>query len=320
MVWRLLERFGFFRLKSDDRWKVHRIGSFEEYKARCGRIIRLRKEVPEDVRRRFEVIDRIVQLSYFDWRLPDVAVNQALFTVEMALKFRYKDITGNEAPNGMAKLLDWAIKTGLCEDRESTVMALKDIRNSSAHPKEDSFIGSFAFPLLPVLVQFINELYDDVDLRKERQKIQLDMNSCLAHFERDGSILTINGCRTIVFIATLLFVENRSGKITYYAAFSNIFDPSSDVEGRIHSDPTKILRCSQIAVQNGYVEFHALGGMIVKLEMIKDDINRNKFESFRAGLSQSVDAKAQELFIRHEMGREAKKLRALDRDSFADNG
>ncbi len=132
-------------MKYDERWEAFDVPF--EFESFCKRImpeIYLKPVVHMDVHKAFRVIQKLMQFSFYEYEFYDVAASKALFTVEMAMRIRYCEITGIEWPDNKPyhKLIDWLHEEYYFDVyNESFLKNIREVRNLMAHRKEYSFGG-----------------------------------------------------------------------------------------------------------------------------------------------------------------------------------
>ncbi|PBQ34571.1 hypothetical protein CNR22_23260 [Sphingobacteriaceae bacterium] len=189
--------------------------SFEDY---CLKIPKFyfRKGVPEDVIKNFEVIEKLMIFGYYEYRFVDEAYAKALLTFEMAMSIRYKDFFPGSKDLTFNNLIGELSALNLFDLNLEGLKHLKWTRNYFAHPKHYSFAGIVFWHRVEFVSRTINEMYEDVSLRLQRNalehtftKNQNESNLC------ESLILTLDKKENILFRFKLLFINNKHSSPVY---------------------------------------------------------------------------------------------------------
>ncbi len=197
---------------------------FEEY---CSKIpeFYFKSDVPEDVIKNFEVVEKLLALSYYEYRLIDEAYAKAISTFEMAMSIRYKDFYPDSSRVMFNTLINKLTKLNLFETNFETLNRIREIRNYYAHPERHSFAGIVFWNRVEYISRLINEMYEDVNLRLERQHLFSEFNENLKSSKMDKSVvIEIDGEPTILYSLELLFINNKNTPYTYLFACTPLFD------------------------------------------------------------------------------------------------
>jgi len=185
--------------ESDEIWEaLYHIKSKEEFIEKIMPDFTLTKDVDPNIAKDYKVIENLVALSYFDYKLVDEAVRKSLLVFEMALKIHYKRIEGvewkdkrfsknekNIYSNGkktpkrknLETLINELYNKNVFEVSREFLHHVRTVRNSFAHPENHTFGGVAIFHWLENLVLVINECYEKTSSRSKRKKEIESFNS-----------------------------------------------------------------------------------------------------------------------------------------------
>ena len=207
--------------------------------------------VSDDVKNRFDRVKSLILMSFYNFELLDVAADCALLTVQLAIAQRYEQLQSKDPKHKRLKdLIDWGAKGELFESNDRSLEALRELRNVSAHPRRYSIIGDLALGLIIHVVDVINGMYEDVDLRSERKRVMSDINKVLQSVAADGAIIDHEGSKTTIFKATLVHYENRVKPAVYYFVFWSTFNLTPDETGSIEEGEPVLIKASGYNVEN----------------------------------------------------------------------
>lgn len=177
-------------LQPDTRWASF-FGdiSLEEFITKIPEI-KFCESVNSNVKEAFEVIRKLLICSYYEYLFIDIAVARALHTLEMALKLRYSEVTGSQWGKNLESLIKWFRERGFFEnDNPDFLDRIRGMRNHLSHPARHNIGGTVWFHWIDTVVNLINDLYDDVELRKERKLLASDFTARLTSFLQHGAKL-----------------------------------------------------------------------------------------------------------------------------------
>lgn len=205
--------------------------TFEEY---CSNIpeFYFRKEVPDDVVSNFEVIEKLLVFSFYEYKFIDEAYTKAIYTFEMAMSIRYNQFSPKAVKAGFDTLIKKLDKLNVFDANIDVLESIKRVRNHCAHPKRHGFAGIAIWNNIEFINRLINELYDDIDIRLERQNLIKNLTDRLQKLNlNNGVVIHINGEPTILYKLELLFINNKHNPKTYLFACTPLFDFEKSQDG-----------------------------------------------------------------------------------------
>ena len=266
-------------LERDPIWDAFSVETLQYLQA-IFKGIQFRPEVPEDVVKRFDVIKKLILHSYAEYAFLDVAGERALTGFEMALKIRYQEIENDKVPKRFKfiHLIKWAADKHLFEDGEEIVQNVRKLRNHSVHPKRHNIAGLSMAGIAARVVELINELYDDADLRRSRKVEFSRVFDKLKELIAKGCLFEYQDQKSIVFLAVPLFYENRIPAPEYSITCWPIFPITSKVEVGV-SDPIAF-QCDELQITNESISFLSKDEIIGILKPISDPEDGERWHSF----------------------------------------
>jgi len=179
-----------------------------------------KKEVPDDVVKNFEVVESLLAHSYFEYKFIDEAWSKSLLTLEMAMKFRYRDFFELKGRINFDNLITRLSKLNLFETEMETLKWLKSTRNHFSHPDRHSFGGIVYWNRIEFAVRLINEMYEDVNLRLERWEMAKKIFNQLQVNQLEKSLLMSSDKKeTILYNLRLLFINNKISSPEFLFAY-----------------------------------------------------------------------------------------------------
>lgn len=265
-------------------WSGYQIKSAEEFERRLVPNFYWRPEIGSDVRDHFKMVRKLLKHAYYEYEFLDIAFSQALMGFEMALAKRYEEITGTDVKKSrltLAGLLKWGKEQSMFEDNESSMDALRHLRNNMAHPRAKQLFGVTCLRSFPTIHDRINSLYDDPQKRIERKAELSRINNKLITFENNGAILEMDGVRTIVFVSRLILYDNRKYPPFYVFLFWNIFKPEYDSNNSIDEGNPIVIKTDSYKLDNDGLEL-SLNDKTIRVKSISGEVNSSRFAEFKS--------------------------------------
>lgn len=202
--------------------------TFDEF---CSKIPKFyfRSEVPLDVIQNFEIVEKLLAHSYYEYKFIDEAFSKAIHTFEMAMSIRYKDFHSVDKKLTFHFLIEKLSDLNLFDTSLESLKLIKRTRNNFAHPVRHSFAGVVFWGKIEMLVRLINEMYEDINLRLERRILisEFIINMKTLNLEK-GIVIDIEGQKSILFNLRFIFINNKRNPITCLLAFTPLFDLEDD--------------------------------------------------------------------------------------------
>lgn len=205
-------------------WGLFSDRTFEEY---CSQIpdFYFRKEVPEDVLKSFGVVTSLLAHSYFNYLYIDEAYSKALRVLEMAMKIRLIELGENAKEWMFYKMSKRLLELNMFDSNSMVIDYTREVRNYFSHPVHFSSAGIVYWNRISGIPRLINELYEDVDLRDERQKLKQSFIDLLKTTELENKIVLEYGAEVyILHSIKILFVNNKVSPHSYLLYIVPLFD------------------------------------------------------------------------------------------------
>jgi hypothetical protein len=191
---------------------------FDQFKEKLTSSIKFKQGVNPDVIKAFKIIGQLLTHSYFEYEFLDVAYAKALQTFEMALKLRYKEINGTDWNKKfrLVELIKWFEDRTYFEITDPNFMnQVRHARNYFSHPNRYGFGGYAGLHWISTTVDLINDLYEDVELRKQRFEYRDLINGALSKMSTGAKLQAEN--LTMIIYNIILLVPNNKVKPSTYA-------------------------------------------------------------------------------------------------------
>lgn len=256
----------------------------------CNRAIApffFRPEVPDVIRKQLATVHKLLIHTFYEYEFFDIALVRATQIFEMALKTRYAEIEGIQYAElqkpkkkiSLFELIEWADKIGILELPEPFVQNLREIRNHVTHGDPTHLMGFPSLTVINLIVDFINDLYEDIGIRERRHKIEREIQQVFTEITEHGSILTLGHTRLVTFQAKMLVCMIEDDAISCHAGFFPIFDARKINHSFSTPDPIMVKFCSYEFIDESFILTDGSGNK-VRIESISDDANSNKYNDF----------------------------------------
>ncbi len=176
--------------------------------------IYLRPEVHSDTRENFRLIRKLLEHSYFEYKFYDLGALKTMITMEMALKLRYQKINNEKwgKEKKLVQLFKWFEDRNYFEVYNPEYLkSLRTIRNVMAHPYEHTYSGPHSSFLIQHVIDLVNGLYEDPELRKQRMVKTMSIISFLEGYKEEIKVYGKDN----IYLAHRAwpgFLNNKGGK------------------------------------------------------------------------------------------------------------
>lgn len=210
-------------LEMDETWTVFDgvINNMEKFIKQFMPDMYLKPEVHKDVVENFRVIRKLIECSYFEYKIYDVAVLKTALTMEMAMKLRYNELNPEKWDNkkSLVQLIKWFEERNYFEAYYPEYMDnMRKIRNTLAHPNEHQYGGASEAALIERIIDIVNGLYEDPPLRLLRKEKTLNMIKVIESFH-GRMICEAGDKRYLVYRAWPGFVNNKNNALEIHFYF-----------------------------------------------------------------------------------------------------
>jgi len=275
---------------ADKYLQVHGLFSNLSFEKFCSEIpeFYFKKEVPEDVVQNFEIVERLLAFSYYEYKLIDEAYAKAIHSFEMAMSIRYKELN---LPLSNGKLVfDFLIRSlneQNCFDTDITVlMQVKQMRNHFSHPERHSFGGAVYWNRVEFISRLVNEMYEDIALRIDRRKIAGEFIVRKQELDLDKFVVMRIGMAKpiILFNVALLWINNKRSPCTYLIEYTPLFDLTYETEGQIKGPEIFGLKIiNPIFTAREFIATDFITGETVSFSSVTDNPEQiNQFQNWKA--------------------------------------
>lgn len=250
----------------DSRWKKNT--SPESFIDLAKTIVSINPEVPDDIKKSFKVVERLIEFSYYEYEFLDSALERSFIIFEMALRLKYIDVekpTKDAEEPDFKKLVNWANNNSFIEVEKRRVQKLRKMRNNTIHKTSYQLTGNLSIDIIRIAIQWINDLYSSPTDRIERKRVLRKVKQEIKKFDYEGGILYLPKKEVIVTNIELIKFDNIAETNTYTFLISTHFylpDNISKVSEHPKSldgveIPTPIfIECTRYEIGETFINFY----------------------------------------------------------------
>jgi hypothetical protein len=208
--------------------------SLQDFTERVVPKIQFKAEVHQDVKKAFAIVQNLLVQSYYEYQFLDVAYAKALHILEMALKFRARDVDTTLDKNKsdertLSPLVQWFASRNYFEvQNPAFIKRISQARNHFSHPKQYGFAGTAGLHWIDTVIDLINDVYENVDLRLKRLEIQKRLQKEISQVIKPTASFTMPGFTELIYLAQVFFVDNKTTPNLVYVAFYPVFTDPDD--------------------------------------------------------------------------------------------
>lgn len=182
--------------------------------------------VSPEIVRSFNVVQKLMEFGYCEYEFCDIAAVKSLLNLEMALKIRYFELTGEQwnqkstkPPRNLSNLMKWFGERQYFEiENEDYLKHVRWMRNYWAHPERYGFGGLLFLKWVYNSIDLINDIYEDVSLRINRFELRNSISQNLQQVISNGGYFTSKNLAEVIYDARILFIDNKESPAIYYIA------------------------------------------------------------------------------------------------------
>jgi hypothetical protein len=222
----------FIPLEKDPKWNAFNDYTWESFQKIYLPKVDLISTVHPEVRKQYRAIRKLIAHSYFEYEFFDIAAGQMTMLVEMAMVWKYEQLTGEpwkrktkkgESKRDLKNLFDWLNQNGhFATNFPTDTNFLRQVRNYYAHPKKHGFSGGTHLKAIVHLILFINELYDPNLITANR--LSAPIENWLTSHETKRKVLRFPSGQLLISTIYCAFVDSSDAEPQYYFAAFPLFD------------------------------------------------------------------------------------------------
>jgi hypothetical protein len=252
----------------DIRWNiVYQIKSRQAFEH--GFVVKgkFHRQVPDDIKKEFEIAERLMAYSYYCYPMYDEALKKLLGMTEMAVKLRcsqlgvdleFEDKNSQVKKRNLSQLMEKLLGKEPNKSLKSEFSKARKTRNIFAHPDRHSFFGGMIIHSITQVINTINFVFLEDQVCKESKSYFDELYQSCRTFGNGDYILEYNGKRFLAYGGKCLEVHKISGEWiglwVFYPVLTNI---KEQVEEHRYSLPI------YLALRNVEIEDNCLAGIDV---------------------------------------------------------
>lgn len=192
----------------DIRWEIYNANSYEKYLEKYVYPCKFHSEVPEDVLKDYETIERILAFAYYHWPMYDEGVKKLLNVQEMSVKIRCKQLKipstfktkgGKTKRKDLNRLMNDLLKAESIKGLKFEFNKNRTIRNYYSHPDNHSFSGGISQLMIPQIINTINSMFHKEILFIEAKEYLINLKKQFLAFEKGNYILEFDNKKILTY-------------------------------------------------------------------------------------------------------------------------
>jgi hypothetical protein len=271
-------------IKRADFWEaITGAESYESFQENILEEIYLNPKIDSRIKEEIETVKKLLLHSYYEYSFFDTAFTQIIICLEKVLKTRLKEVKGVlHGKSDFFHYINWFYENGFFEtNRLEFIQWLRDFRNRKVHSPEKLQAGWFSLSTVYRTIDLINDVYEDLELRKERNIIEKESNEKLKLILENGAISTVIEKREIFFQAWIYFIDNKSASKIMSLVLWPIFNPQPYREDKHPIPRSYFLEVYDWKFEPGLFTAKEVGTeKKLNIVSIDDQANKEKFENW----------------------------------------
>jgi hypothetical protein len=283
----------------DERWATFSIESREQFVEKYVVVGKFHDLVPEDVVTSFETVTYLMANSYYHWPMQDEAMSKALLIMEMAVKFKAKELNieldrvfknGKKQNKKLIDLIDEVCTIGQLDFLKPDFDRARALRNSKMHPDRHSYMGGIANSDNVILfINIINQLFLDKNSIQKLLEKRKEIADKLEVFKDGNFVLEYNNSRILMDIVHyhkyVKFGDNQLLMLLVNPILNNAYQYITDQK---FENPI-VIALKEFKIYGLTLEGVDLNDGDVKIETTYKEENMEKFLSYNEELKRVSD-------------------------------
>lgn len=302
-------------LNKDSRWNIfYGEISLDDFVNDKMSFIEFKKEVNPEIVESFKIVHKLLVHSYYEYQFLDLAVTKSLHLLEMALKLRYAELHDGLKPKPGLKLphlLEWFRVRNYFEiDYQPFFDQVRKVRNHLTHPERNNLFGTVGLPWLNTVIDLINDLYEDVNLRNERRKMEIQFSERLTSILKSGARIKLLDGETYIYSHGPVVVNNKANPIqTTFSLF-----PVFNVNSSTHLQPIIInVNEGELKFDSDEIKLIDINNDLVLIKLDLDEFEQATINHFRSRVKDVHEFRIRHGFFIFDMENYNLKVRRLIR-------
>jgi hypothetical protein len=215
----------------EPHWKMYGIKSRKAYIDKFVIKGRFHDAVHKDVLKSYKTVEYLMAHAYYHWPMYDEALKKLLGIFEMAIKLRCKELNisletidrnGKKRKRFLGSLIKSLCDKGYPDALKSTMDRLRSLRNHHSHPDRHSFAGATSSGSIKPIVNLLNQLFLPVDSFIEKQTVQNEFKSALAHYTNKLLIVPYDRAPVLMYNPRLISSEKLNNEWFHFITFEAV--------------------------------------------------------------------------------------------------
>ncbi len=288
-------------LVKDDRWDAWSIKDIQQFDKEIVVKGRFHSQVPEDIVKEYEIVERLLFYSFFHYPILDEAFSKATRIYELALKLRCKELGLSFSRGTTLQKREEQLKLHSTNKVSDNWEKVRRIRNYFAHPEQYGYLGITLWRSFSQLINIYNQLFiSKEDLEKDEAELT-NLEKEAIGFKKGLFVLDNSECKYLVFSAIPfeLFSTKKDKKSfwTFHPVLTS-FPQDGNSDSSSFSSPI-FAHCVNLKIENDKMNaLDLITGKEISLYKTNKVENIEKYNVHKKLMENSTDT-IRELYLKH---------------------
>lgn len=184
----------------DSRWELYQVTTKEEYVDKFVVKGKFHSDVPTDIQDAWQTVEYLLAHAYYYWPMYDEGFKKALLIVEMAVRFRAKELgvslkKQNNSDSRLVDIINDVFQEPHFQFLKDDINRARKIRNSQFHPDSNSYMGGLGNMVsnnLKLIVIVLNDIFKSSEEHKTLYQRSFNVSGSIEGFENALLVLEYN--------------------------------------------------------------------------------------------------------------------------------
>ncbi|GET35238.1 hypothetical protein PbJCM13498_41010 [Prolixibacter bellariivorans] len=283
----------------DETWAIWDIKSHEDFLSRFMVKGRFHKNVPEEISKEYEIVERLIYYSFYCYPLIDEAFSKATRLFEAGVKIRLNQlaITCNGKYESLKSKLEKLGKHTSVDFYKEWDKA-REVRNIFAHPEAGRLMGITVYRSFLQMVNILNTLFLDKEIVESNENHLIKLKKQTEKFKRKLFILELDSKRFLVWSIIPYSFFGTGNKAKSFWFFHPVLTSFPQTTDKINFDIPIFLRLTDVKItDSGIRGTDLISKRVVKAYKTMDAANFKLYETHKL-LRSSSDIAVKNLYLK----------------------
>lgn len=253
--------------------------SLESYTKHIIGDVYINQRIEPDLVQQIEQVKKLLHFSYYEYSFLDLALLHAIFTLEKSIKHKRKELDPNfSTKTNFKALYEWCFQNDLFEANNSDFLEqLRRIRNGKVHDYNPSQGGLVFVKKVLKVILLINDLYEDTNLRKQRNTEKEFLNDFFSTQLQKGGIYEFNRFATLIYSVKVVFIFNKNKTKKAWLLIYPKFNLNQNETDLSNSSRPYFIEITNWQINNNEFTASNFDGVLIKIHSLNTDASKRTF-------------------------------------------